>query len=838
LRLRKKHRAFFYFVSLLAFLILPHLNYSANIDSLEKLLTKKDGREKVDLLNRLAEEYRNIDPEKTNAFAEQGLVEAKKLGYTEGEADAYHKKGIYYYFIDDYDKALVMYDKSLSISRKLDNKKLIAQVLSWIGSLHRVLGEHRKALEEYNQALLIAREINDKNRIVYCLRSIGDDYRMQQENDQALKFFNEAIKIAEEIGDLDQKAYILHTTGELYRLQADYTKAINSLNEAAVLSEKTKNYNLLSNELYSIGEVYLAKNDYAKALDYFDRALVVARNVKDKIRITDCYAAMGDVYRLEDDLEKARDFFNQALAVGKEINYQNTVAYCYMAISDIYTKKGQYEFAIEYLKRSTVIAENIGDKHRLSEVYSQLGEVYERKFDYKRSEENFRASLALAQEINNQSTIASSLVNLGEIARDRKNYREAIAYGEKGLKLAKEIDVAKNIVDATFLLYDAYKKTGEFKRSVEMLEMNKNMSDTLKARENSKKIFQQQIKFEYEEEKAKEKIALAKHEAEQEAKLKAQLIITWISVFGLLLVLGLAVVIFKSARKQKQANILLEKQNKQIEHQKQEITDSINYAQRIQTAIMPDKESFSSIFVNSFILYQPKDIVSGDFYYFQVQQTGTEKKSKPTYVVAVADCTGHGVPGAFMSMISYQKLEEAVSELYEPKNILKRLNKRIKTALKQTSVDSSSRDGLDIALLSCKKPNEHTLKIKFSGANRPLWIVRKVPSADGNAPKYEMEEVKVTKTSIGGFTEVSQEFLQHDYELKSGDTIYMSSDGFADQFGGEANKKMTTRKFKNLLLEIQANSMQDQYHLLMQYFSKWKGDNQQVDDILVIGIRV
>jgi serine phosphatase RsbU (regulator of sigma subunit) len=293
--------------------------------------------------------------------------------------------------------------------------------------------------------------------------------------------------------------------------------------------------------------------------------------------------------------------------------------------------------------------------------------------------------------------------------------------------------------------------------------------------------------------------------------------------------------------------MLLAKQNRQIEHQKQEITDSINYAQRIQQAIMPEKEEFFSVFPKSFILYMPKDIVSGDFYYYQLQQDEQIKKGKSNYVVAVADCTGHGVPGAFMSMISYQKLEEAVAQLNEPRNILKRLNKRIKTALRQNMSDASSRDGLDIALLSCKRPNENTLKIKFSGANRPLWIIRKVKGTneggEGNETaatedRYELEELKVTKTSIGGFTEASQEFIQHDCELKSGDTLYMSSDGFADQFGGKANKKMTTKKFKNLLLEIQPYSMQDQYHQLTQFFNEWKGENQQVDDILVIGIRV
>ena len=339
------------------------------------------------------------------------------------------------------------------------------------------------------------------------------------------------------------------------------------------------------------------------------------------------------------------------------------------------------------------------------------------------------------------------------------------------------------------------------------------------------------MNFEFDKEKEKNKIEQAKKDANASAHIQVQRNIIISSIVILLFVVGFSIFIFLANKKQKKANLLLGKQNNLIENQKKEITDSINYAQRIQNAILPEKDSFFSVFPKSFILHLPKDIVSGDFYFFFKQKI-SEKIKTESYIVAAADCTGHGVPGALMSMISHQKLEEAVSKLVEPRNILKRLNKRIKSVLKQNYEDSISRDGLDISLISCQYINENAIRIKYAGANRPIWIFRKKETG------FELEEPELTKASIGGFTENSQEYKQSELVLQKEDSLYLFSDGFADQFGGLRNKKISTKHFKKLLLEIQQYSMKDQQALIEQYLNKWKGKGPQIDDILIIGIRV
>jgi sigma-B regulation protein RsbU (phosphoserine phosphatase) len=264
----------------------------------------------------------------------------------------------------------------------------------------------------------------------------------------------------------------------------------------------------------------------------------------------------------------------------------------------------------------------------------------------------------------------------------------------------------------------------------------------------------------------------------------------------------------------------LEVQKELIEEKNNEITSSINYALRIQSAILPSLEDISAAFTESFVLFRPKDIVSGDFYFYT-------NKHNLEFIAAV-DCTGHGVPGAFMSMIGAEKLDEGVELSSSTSEILRVLNTGIKTSLKQSDLnDDSTRDGMDLALCSVDTVNR---VVNYSGANRPLWIIRK-----GAA---EIEEIKATKKAIGGFTVFSQAFESHTVQLNEGDTFYLCSDGYADTFNGETGKKMNTKRFKEMLVNIQSMSMNDQQRHLSDFLDNWKGQEEQVDDILVIGVRM
>lgn len=262
----------------------------------------------------------------------------------------------------------------------------------------------------------------------------------------------------------------------------------------------------------------------------------------------------------------------------------------------------------------------------------------------------------------------------------------------------------------------------------------------------------------------------------------------------------------------------IEKLHIQLENAYRDINDSINYAKIIQDAILPNKALLHNHFRQAFILYKPKGVLSGDFYWF--------KEKKDIFYLAVVDCTGHGVPGALMSMLGSEKLNDAVSLTKGTSEILKRLNKGIKSTLHQSESNESSRDGMDIALCSIKIDKRI---LKYAGANRPFWIIR--------SGQKEIEEIKATKKAIGGFTEDSQHFDSHEVKLMEGDTFYIFSDGYADSFGGQNNKKLKTNSFRQILLSIQNKTMQEQEQYLDDFIENWKAGREQIDDILVIGVR-
>jgi len=335
------------------------------------------------------------------------------------------------------------------------------------------------------------------------------------------------------------------------------------------------------------------------------------------------------------------------------------------------------------------------------------------------------------------------------------------------------------------------------------------------------------------ERRAKELELVQREKEISEREMRQNLIYLYLSLAGLALIATFSFYVYRSLREKKKANALLalqaqeiKEKSKLIEEKKKETEQSIHYAKRIQFAILPLEKEISEFIKDYFILYLPKDIVSGDFYFFYEKFA----ERKKVYMACV-DCTGHGVPGAFMSLIGNEKLRDAIDLKEEPGEILSELNRNVKAVLKQSSEADSTRDGMDISLLCFNTDhNKKWNSVTYAGAHRPLWIIRKEADV--------IEEYKPTKVSIGGHTPNDQVFAQHQISLNPGDTFYIFSDGYADQFGGERMKKMMTGKFKEILLQIQHLSMADQKNYLENFFNEWKGPLEQVDDVLVIGIRL
>lgn len=265
---------------------------------------------------------------------------------------------------------------------------------------------------------------------------------------------------------------------------------------------------------------------------------------------------------------------------------------------------------------------------------------------------------------------------------------------------------------------------------------------------------------------------------------------------------------------------LLEKNNKELGLKNEDIVSSINYAKKIQYAVLPNEETIYRSIPLSFIIYKPRDIVSGDFFWFHEDDANS-------YTIVAADCTGHGVPGAFMTVIGSNALTQTIieSKITKPSEILVELDNRVTQTLKQEKTHYGLvQDGMDLALLKINKSKKELI---FTSAKRPAFFIR----------NGELREIKGSKSSIGGLRSESKKFEEIIIKYEEDDMIYLFSDGYVDQFGGMNNKKFTTKRLRELLLSIYQLPISDQKNRIAQNFEKWKGSNEQTDDMLVIGIR-
>jgi serine phosphatase RsbU (regulator of sigma subunit) len=349
------------------------------------------------------------------------------------------------------------------------------------------------------------------------------------------------------------------------------------------------------------------------------------------------------------------------------------------------------------------------------------------------------------------------------------------------------------------------------------MEVYNDLRDSTYNEKNSQQINEMSAKYESEKKELmisslEKDNTISQDKLEREKNFKIYLLIFC------LLIAASAFVLFRGNMQKKKANEALSHAYKEIEVKNKDITDSINYSKRIQEASLPPKDLQQSLFPDSFVLFKPKDIVSGDFYWY------AEKNGKK--LIAACDCTGHGVPGALMSMIGNNLLNQIVNEkeITSADEILNHLHSAIRISLKQNE-HPESRDGMDIALLVFNGMNQ----VEFAGAQRPLWIIR----------NNDVEEVKGNKFSIGGLqTEESRIFTKTVIPVSMGESLYIFSDGFVDQFGGEHGKKFMTKNFKDLLISIHDEPMLRQERIIEETFEKWQGMREQVDDVLVIGIKI
>lgn len=566
---------------------------------------------------------------------------------------------------------------------------------------------------------------------------------------------------------------------------------------------------------YTFGNFYLAIQRYTEALELQEK-------IGNKQGIAAALNNIGMIYLDLDNLEKGLEYCEEALLYLEEINDSAGIGALHDNLGTIKKELGDTLTAFQHTYKGYQIRSSLEENWGLPISLNNVGLHYFERGNLDSAQHFFDLALKESLAIEDNSSVANSYKNLSTIEFENGRYAETVKLANLSLEYALKDDAALEIQDAYSILYQTYKEMGNYQKSLQMYEAFIDMQRSIQSQKNQEQVISEQYRYTYEKQAAQDSVKTAEEKkvsqanleaAEAKSKQKEQE--SYILYGGLVLVALIGFFIYNRLQTTRKQKTIIEDQKKEVELQRQEILDSINYAKRIQSAILPPTSLIDRLLPQSFVLYLPKDIVAGDFYWLEQKEGHT--------LIAAADCTGHGVPGAMVSVVCNNGLNRSVREhgLTNPAAILDKTREIVIQEFEKS--EEEVKDGMDIALCSIKGNTLH-----YSGANNPLWVLRK--------DAVEFEEIKANKQPIGKYAN-PEPFTSHEVQLNPGDTVYIFTDGYQDQFGGPKGKKLKASNLKKLILDNAHQPMSQQKSKLEQAFHQWKGDLDQLDDVCVIGFR-
>ena len=604
-------------------------------------------------------------------------------------------------------------------------------------------------------------------------------------------------------------------------------------------------------------------NDRSAPEDKFDKYIAESESLlhkKAKNR-TKCnlYLSIGNSFLNVNDVKKSTHYLEKALRIAEASVDSMSISRAYYALGRLNYYQGDMNLAIKYLMRNSLYSPSDIDVRSKATSLIALGTVYNDMEKYELADSVFHLMIHYSILAKEPIYTALGYITLGEIKSELNQIDSAFYYINKGKKINYEIDSKLGIAWSNFTEGQLYEKMGQWKKADKSIgiaistweELNsltdlaygykeyakikgelgdykqayhynikdRTVNDSIRKKENIRHI--QELEKKYQTEKDSLNLANVELQLDQEKiqrnleNVSAEKQLILFLFIGIVLVVNSIYFIYK-LRVTKKAKSIIEQQHIALELKTKEITDSINYAKRIQNTLIPTFETLETHLPASFVFYRPKDIVAGDFYW--LEQVGDWT------FCAVADCTGHGVPGAMVSVVCANALNKIILEKgeKEPGKILDKVRNIVVDQFYKSG--EGINDGMDISLCAF---NFKTLEMNWSGANNPLWLIR----------DNELIEEKGDKQPIGKYIH-NKSFKNHSFQLLKNDVIYLFTDGFADQFGGEDGKKLKNKYFKEWILSVHQEPMERQYALTDEYFDYWKGALEQLDDVCVMGIRI
>lgn len=571
----------------------------------------------------------------------------------------------------------------------------------------------------------------------------------------------------------------------------------------------------------NLGIFFLDRGNYPAALEQFLEAEKIRESRRDTAGLADVFLNLGMLYQYQELYPNAMNYYHKALEIYLHANDSVSAGLTLNNIGNAWYAFHKSDSALKYLNLALIY--KASDEYNLPSTLNNLGQVYLRSGDLRLAEAYFNRALRMRRESGNLFGEAESLLSLADLEFTRGKSQAAIQYGLEGYTLASRIGSSEILPEASRLISRAYYTSGKLKEAYEWMEQYLHLKDSLYDAEILTRIAGLEAAGKIKNQKVEIDLLKSQNQLAQVEADRRKLLL-WASVSGILLLITLAVVLFSRYRSKKRDHKLLQVRNQLIEdknllisRQNQLITDSIRYARNIQESFLPAVQMPPLSGAEMFLIHIPRDIVSGDFYWIDYANGKT--------LVAIADGTGHGVPGAFISLIGITLIKTSIRELptISPDQRLAWLNQEVIKALGNQARQDDFSEGMDIALISY---DHATRKLEFSGAQRPLILFR----------KNGMEVIKGDRISIGEKRIQNPVFTLHTFEIEPGDALYLFTDGMTDLLGGPKKRRITTPVFLKWLEEIQALPDDLRESELLFRIQNWRKDAPQADDMLLAGI--
>jgi len=680
------------------------------------------------------------------------------------------------------------------------------------------------------EALKLSEKINDKAGIALCYNNYGRlNYQFSQ-YEKALGYFEKALQIRKELDDSKGIAIVYLNIGNIYKEQGIFATALDYYQQALTTRQKLKDELGIASCFNNIAIIYESQGLFPKALESYQSALKIREKLNDKKGISESFNNIGGIHFQQSNFSKATEYFEKSLKISEELNDKQGIYGCFNNLGLVYDGQRKYNLAIEFYQKAMKNCEERKDSFGLSLCMNNIGYANENQAKYQIAIDYYNQALNNFNRLGNSQYSVSCLINIANCYYKLNQFEKTIKYSNESAKLADKIGLKDELRISYKNLYESHKVLKHFEKALYYNELFKELNDTLFNNENSKKINQIEIQYKFEKQQQEKDL-------EYKINLEKQRFYVIALIGVVIFFLIISIIIFRFYRLKKRDNVLLELQkneilikNQQIGEQlnlitaqNTEIKASIHYASRIQNAMLPNLKVIEQFLPENFILFKPRDIVSGDFFWYSAIQNNDSRK----LVITVADCTGHGVPGAFMSLLGISFLNEIVNKnnIVQANIILNELRKNIKNALHQTGKDEEQKDGMDISLIVIDFDKKI---VEYAGANNSMYLIR----------NKELIEYKADRMPIGIHIKEKESFTNHCFEILPNDSLYLFSDGYQDQFSEDSDKKFLAKNFRNLLLCMQDEKMVNQKEILNMTIEKWKGKLHQIDDITVMGIKI